>query len=361
MQLPWIKHQHQHNKAYDNLILHVVYEHDVELPQNELYNVSVLELKTYIKPALLEKYNHLQQATNPIACGKSITTVPDIIWKTWLDRLAITRIEQKTSYIQSLFDYCNHDYENTLYLLLVRYFGFKINNDAFEMLAKSLSISIIKKHQNQPLQVEALLFGCAGLLQEPFKDEYPTRLQNEYEFLKHKYQLIPLQKEIWKFSKTRPVNFPTIRIAQLAALFSNQVSLFHLIESKTDLKKIKNYFTIEVHSYWQNHFLFDNEVTSSNKTFGEEASNSIVINVIIPFLGFMAIKQSKDELMDYALELLTQLPSEKNTKTKAYTSLGIINTSALDSQAEIQLYDHYCTKKACLTCHVGQALLKNSK
>lgn len=357
----WLKHKHQDNKAYDNLILHIVYEHDVELEQNKAFNVSVLELKKYILPELIQKYSQLQVSNDVIACGKSIATIPEITWYSWLNRLAIERIEQKTNFIENLFHYTKQDYEQTLYILLLKNFGFKINNDAFELLAKSLPQAIIKKHLDNALQIEALLFGVTGFLEEPFSDKYPQLLQNEFDFLKHKYELIPLQKEIWKFSKTRPVNFPTIRIAQLAGLLTQAQSLFHLLETKADIKTLAQFFNITTNKYWETHFKFDTEAELSTKTFGESAFQTTVINTIIPFLFLIAQKQDKIDLSDYALDLLSNLPSEINHKTKAYTRLGIKNTSALESQAQIHLHDEYCSKKACLQCSVGQVLLKTSK
>lgn len=356
----WLKHNHQQNKAYDNLVLHVVYEHDKELAQNETFNVSVLELKNYIKPSLLEQYNQLQLSKQAIACGKSITTVSDIVWKSWLDRLAVTRIEQKTEYIEHLFEFSKHNHEDALYILLCRNFGFKINNEAFELLGKSLSFSTLKKYADNALQIESLLFGVAGFLNELFEDKYPKQLQNEFEFLKHKHHLISIRKENWKFSKTRPVNFPTIRIAQLANLISKQQSLYHLLEQKPDLKTIKSFFYIAPNDYWKTHFKFDVEAEESSKPLGETALNSIIINTIVPYLFFMSKHNLHNDYIDYALDLLSQLPSEINTKTKEFTNLGVITQNALESQAQIQLFDSYCSKKVCLKCNVAEFLLKSS-
>lgn len=356
----WLKHKHQLNKAYDNLVLHVVYEHDIELPQNEQFNVSVVELKDIVSPALMAQYSLLELSKQTIPCGKSITTVSDIVWKSWMDRLAISRIEEKTKRIDSLFQLCHQNYEDTLYVLLSRNFGFKINNDAFELLGKSIPYSILKKHADQPIQIEALLFGTAGFLDELFADAYPKLLQNEYEFFKHKYQLVPLKKEQWKFSKTRPVNFPTIRISQLAHLISKKQSLYHVLEKQPTIMELKVFFDIETSNYWKTHFKFDTEVEESSKTMGDLAFQTIVINAIVPFLFFMSERNSNLELKEYAIDLLAQLPAEVNTKTKAYTSLGIKTESSLESQAQIQLYDFFCSTKACLHCHVGQALLKKS-
>lgn len=356
----WLKHNHQNDRAYDNLILHVVYEHDKELPQNELFNVSVLELKNYIQPELLTQYQQLQLSKQIIACGKSITTVSEIIWKSWLDRLAVSRIEQKTEYIEHLFEYCHQNHEDALYLLLCRNFGFKINNEAFELLGKSLPYSVLKKYADNASQTEALLFGVAGLLDDLFEDKYPKHLQNEFEFLKHKHQLQPIKKEHWKFSKTRPVNFPTIRIAQLAGIIGKQNSLYHLIEQKPDLKTIRSFFACEINPYWKTHYKFDAVSDESSKTFGETAFQSVLINTIVPYLVFMAKHNTNSTFVEYAMDLLSQLPAEVNTKTKQFIELGIKTENALESQAQIFLLDNFCSKKACLHCRVGESLLKNS-
>lgn len=356
----WLKHNHQQNKAYDNLVLHVVYEHDKELNQNETFNVSVLELKKYIKQALLDQYDQLQLSKQTIACGKSITKVSDIIWTSWLDRLAVTRIEQKTEYIEHLFEYSMQKHEDALYLLLCRNFGFKINNESFELLGKSLPYSVLKKYTDNPIQIEALLYGMAGFLDDLFEDKYPKQLQNEFEFLKSKHQLIPLKKENWKFSKTRPANFPTIRISQLANLIGKQRSLYHLIEQKPDLKTIKTFFNLIPNNYWNTHFKFDVESDESSKPIGDTSFHSIVINTIVPYLFFMSKHNLNSDYIDYALDLLSQLPAEVNTKTNEFTKLGIKTQNALESQAQIQLFDSLCSKKACLQCNVAEFLLKNS-
>lgn len=356
----WLKHNHQNDKAYDNLVLHVVYEHDKELPQNEQFNVSVLELKNYIQPGLLEQYYQLQLSKQPIACGKSITTVPVIKWKSWLDRLAVSRIEQKTEYIEHLFEYSHQNHEDALYLLLCRNFGFKINNEAFELLGKSLRYSILKRYADNPLQVEASLFGVAGFLDELFDEKYPKHLQNEFEFLKHKHRLVSLKKEQWKFSKTRPVNFPTIRIAQLASIIGKQYSLYHLIEQKPDLKTFRSFFDIEPNTYWKTHYKFDVLTEENSKKFGEKAFHSIIINTIVPYLFFLSKHTADNGYVEYALDLLSQIPTEVNNKTKVFSELGIKTDNALESQAQIHLLDNFCTKKRCLSCNVGQILLKSS-
>jgi hypothetical protein len=356
----WLRHKHQDDKAYNNLVLHVVYEHDVELEQNNSHNVSVLELKHIIRPALLEEYARITHSQQNIPCGKSITSVSNIVWASWLDRLVVSRIEHKTEYIEHLFAHSKQNYEDTLYLLLCRNFGFKINNEAFELLGKSLPYSILKKYADNLLQLEALLYGCAGFLDELFEDDYPKLLQNEFAFLRHKHQLLPLKKENWKFSKTRPVNFPTIRISQLAHLMYKQTSLFHLLESKPGIESLRDFFDVQAHDYWHTHYRFDSPADDNPKPLGTVAFHTIVINTVVPFLFFMSRHAAKHELTEYALDLLASLPPEKNTKTNEFAKLGIKTQNALESQAQIHLYDLFCSKKACIHCSVAEHLLKNS-
>lgn len=356
----WIKHKHQFDKTYDNLILHVVYEHDMNIDQNEKQNVCVLELKSYLKPALINQYDVLQNSTQMIPCGKSITKVSELVWNSWMDRLVIERVETKTKYVEHLFSYAQNNFEETLYLLLCRNFGFKINSDAFELLGKNLPSGILKKYADNRLQVEALLFGTAGLLNEAFEDNYPRLLQNEFEFLRQKHQLVPIKKELWKFSKTRPVNFATIRLSQFAELICNKDSLFHLIEKKTSIDSLRTFFSIGASDYWNTHYRFDEVTESQPKLLGDLAFNIIVINTIVPFLFFLAKHTTNQNYSDYGLTLLAQIKPEVNVKTTHFLSLGVRNQNALESQAQIHLYDQFCSKKACLHCHVGQYLLKNS-
>ncbi|MDF2448838.1 MAG: hypothetical protein K0R26_1342 [Bacteroidota bacterium] len=356
----WLKHNHHNDKAYDNIILHVVYENDREILQNEQNNVSLVELRHLIPSTLLDQYNQLQVSKQTLACGKSIQNVAGFKWKSWMDRLAITRLEEKTSYIEHLFSYSRNNYEDTLYVLLFRNFGFKINNEPFELLGKTLPFSLIKKYRDQPLKIQAMLFGVAGLLDELFEDKFPRQLQNEYVFLKHKHNFQQIKKEQWKFSKTRPANFPTIRLSQLSALLENETSLYHLIDQKPGFQLISKFFSVEPNQYWNNHFRFDNESISVSKSLGDAAIESIIINTIVPFLFFLSKHSNKEELADYAMDLLSQLPAEKNKKTKEFSFMGMPPLNALESQAQIYLLDNFCSKKRCLHCQVGESLLKSS-
>lgn len=356
----WLRHAHQHDKAYNNLVLHVVYEHDAELEQNREFNVSVLELKPLVKESLVAAYRELELSSQVIPCGKSIASVPEIHWASWLDRLAVERLERKASYVAHVFEYSGNDLEETLYIMLCRNFGFKINHEAFELLAKSLPYAILKRYADNLLRLEALLFGVAGLLDELFEDNYPRLLQNEFELLRHKHQLIPLQKEVWKFSKTRPVNFPTIRLSQLAHLFHKSQSLYHLLEEYPEVKTLQVFFSVETHAYWETHFKFGAISQRAAKPLGKAAFQSVVINTVVPFLFFSYTRGGSQSLKDYAIRLLSALDEEANKKTNLFTALGRKASNALESQAQTELYDMLCSKKACLRCNVAEFLLKAS-
>lgn len=356
----WLRHNHQHDKAYNNLVLHVVYEHDTELQQNKEFNVSVLELKSFVGDSLINAYRELERSPQVIPCGKSLASVPAGHWNSWLDKLAVERLERKASYAAHLFEYSGNDLEETLYILLCRNFGFKINHEAFELLAKSLPYNILKRYADNILRLEALLFGVAGLLDEPFEDSYPRLLQNEFELLRHKHGLIPLRKEIWKFSKTRPVNFPTIRLSQLAHLFFKSRSLYHLLEDYPGISTLQDFFQVETHEYWETHFKFDVPSHRAARPLGKTAFQSIVINTVVPFVYFRYTGSGQQALKDYAIELLGGLEAEANKKTNLFTGLGRKAAHALGSQAQTELYDVFCSKKACLHCNVAEFLLKAS-
>lgn len=202
------------------------------------------------------------------------------------------------------------------------------------------------------------MFGTAGLLHSKFKDTYPQALYTEYQFLKHKYNLQELKKEHWLFFKTQPRNFPTIRLAQLAQLLNQSNSLFHFIESKPTLTQIQNYFNVSISDYWNCHFIFEEFSKQVEKKIGKSTINLLIINVFTPFIYFTTNTYDNEALREYALELLYKLPPEINHKTKLFTSVNFKTTSALESQAVIELHDHYCKTKQCLQCTFGQEIIK---
>jgi hypothetical protein len=186
----WNKHGHQHDKAYENVILHVVYKNDCKNKKGN--NIPIFELKNHISLSFLEKYQNLLKKQSWVACDALINRV------TWLNRIAIERLELKTEAIKNTLDKNKGNWEKTFYQTVAKSFGLNINNEAFMLLTNSLELTLLAKHKNSIFQIEALIFGQAGLLDKKYNNDYPTNLLKEYNFLKHKYKLQPIKTEIWK-------------------------------------------------------------------------------------------------------------------------------------------------------------------
>ncbi len=354
----WLKHKHQEDKNYDTIILHVVYEHDTDLAQNKNNNVEVLELKNLIAENTIESYTKLSTSKEKIPCSNQLATLNDLKFISWLQRMTIERLEGKVKLIEEHFKSVNGDYAQTFYVMLLRNFGFKVNNLPFELLSKNLPITTLLKHSDNLLQLEAILLGTSGLLNDQFEDKYIRQLQNEYDYLKNKYQIIPLNKEVFKFSKLRPANFPTIRLAQFARLINSKPGLFIAPYDFSNYEEIVLAFKINLDGYWKNHYNMDGNVTSKDLTLGLTSIESLIINTFAPFYFFYSKRTGKEEMGHLAIELLNKCDFEQNVKTKLFLNKKAVLKTAADSQGTIHLFDNYCSKKACLKCGVAAALLK---
>ena len=299
------------------------------------------------------------KATTFIPCESSITNVDSLTWNSWKDRLLAERLQQKAGVIFEYLTKNNNHWEETFWWLLASNFGIKVNSIAFEKIAKSLPISILAKHKNQIHQLEALLFGQAGLLENTFKDAYPAMLQKEYLFYKAKYKLQPIQASLF-FLRMRPANFPSVRLAQLAMLINQSVNLFSIIKESKSLKEIKVLLNVTANDYWHYHYVFDESTAFKEKNTGAQMINNILINTIVPIVFAYGLFNKEENYKAKALEWLEEISAEKNNITNAYTQLGIENNNAFDSQALIQLKNEYCNKKRCLECAVGNRLIKTA-
>lgn len=356
----WLKHGHQNDKAYNTIILHAVFEHDVELEQNTMHRVEVLELKHLISEETLRHYELLFTSKAKIACQNQIQRLNDLKFISWLDRMAIERMEYKTERIETYFQIYKGDFTQTFYTLLLRNFGFGVNAEPFELLAKHLPFTTLFKHANNLTQVEALLLGMAGLLDNTFDSKYMKLIQNEFDFLKNKYHLVPLKKELFKFSRMRPANFPTVRLAQLAALVHSKCELFTQPHQYTTTSELHADLTISLSDYWQHHFTPEGNGTHKELTLGKNSIDNIIINTFAPFYFFYSKKTTHFKYQDLAFELLESTTFELNTKTKLFASKQQLLKTGASSQAVIQLYDNYCSKKRCLNCGIAAELLKPS-
>jgi hypothetical protein len=354
----WQTHKHHVDKAYENVILHVVRQNDKTLFRKNGQLLPTIEIKEDYHPEMFKRYTEFMTNRNWVACEKLLDRVDRFVINNWLDRMMIERLEEKALEIENQLHFNHNNWEQTFYEFLARNFGFKVNALPFDLLAKSLPLSYLGKHKNNKLQIEALLFGQAGLLKEGFNDNYPGQLWNEYKFLKDKYRLLPMDQHIWRFMRLRPSNFPTIRIAQFADLVFKSSHLFSKILEARSMKELSNLFNVSVSNYWSNHYLLDKPSSARSKNLGLAAIQLIIINTVIPFLFVYGKNRNDQGLIDRSLRYLDQLPGEVNSIVKKWETLGMSARTAFNSQALIELKSRYCNSKKCLQCAIGNDLLK---
>jgi hypothetical protein len=356
----WKKHKHSTDNAYDNVILHVVYRDDEPVTLSDGRPLPALELKDRIPDDLYSRYHNLlfgKQAIIP--CEANIGKLDDFTLRTWLTRVLIERLEKKSAAVTAALALNRGDWEETFYQFLAANFGFKTNAVPFELLAKSLPQNIFAKHKNNPIQIEALVFGQAGFLTDELTDAYPVMLKKEYDFLRKKYSLTPVENHLWKFMRLRPQNFPTIRLAQFAALIVNANHLFSKILDIRDVKGLQNLFTeIKINPYWETHYRFDKPSAPVSKNMGEASINILLLNTLALFLFSYGKHHSQQYYIDRSLKLLEALPGEQNNIIADFNSLGVKTTTAFESQAILELKNYYCNYKKCLQCSVGNKILK---
>jgi len=350
----WQRHGHEGDKSYQNVILHVVYHHD-----GEETNIPVLELAPRISTILLDRYNLLMNNSSFIACGNAVRDVREVTLLAWKERLLAERLSRKASHIFELLQETNNHWEAVCWHMLAKSFGGKVNGEGFELIAKSIPLSILAKHKNQIHQLEAILLGQANLLHADFTESYPKMLYQEYCFLKMKYKLQAPSVSV-QFLRMRPGSFPTIRLAQLAMLIHLSSQLFSKIKDCQDLNDIVGLFDITANDYWHYHYKLEEMAAYKPKKLGEDAINNIIINTISPLLFAYGLYHDDEAYKEKALLFLSKAKAEVNHITKGFNQLGIANDSAFDSQALIELKNNYCMSKRCLHCSIGVTIMNRS-
>jgi hypothetical protein len=354
----WYSHKHHLDKAYDNIILHIVHQDDRLIETKSKQPVATLEINKNYNHSLYECYQDIMNSRHWIACEKLFNNIDRFVINNWLDRLLVERLETKAIEIQSQLRFNKNNWERTFYEFLARNFGFKVNTLPFDLLAKSLSLNYLANHKNSLFQLEALFFGQAGLLSSTTKDEYEQKLYNEYSFFKHKYRLTTMDPHLWRFMRLRPSNFPTIRIAQFANLVHKSSHLFSKVLEAVSIKELIGLFDVSVSEYWKNHFSFGKKSALRPKKLGKDSVYLVIINTVIPFM-FVYAQTRKDQLLaDRSLRFLEQIPGESNSVIRKWESLGMSCRTAFNTQALLHLKSEYCSRKKCLSCAIGNELLK---
>lgn len=356
----WYVHHHETDPAYDTVILHVVWEHNMEIYRKDQTPIPTLELKNYVLPHTYKNYNTLlNQKQSWIPCESAIKEVDAFTVNHWLERLYLDRLEGKYKAIETQLLDSKQNWEAVLFWQLAKNFGLKVNGDSFLSIAKSMDFSVIRKSQFEAHQLESLFFGQAGLLETDAQDPYISELKSAYEFLKNKFSLsnegvLPVQ-----FFRLRPPNFPTIRLAQLAELYSRCSNLFSSIIEAQSLDQLHAIFEGATSKFWETHYTFDKTSKSTPKKLTKAFINLLIINTIVP-IKFAYNKYNRHSNQEDIIGIMRKIPMEHNSIVDKFHTLYTFGKTALDSQALIQLKQLYCSKNKCLHCAIGSALLNRN-
>lgn len=353
----WYVHNHETDKAYDNVILHVVWEHDTEIFRKDNSEIPTLELKHVVDLSLIHQYQKLLQSKSWINCESNFADINDFLFNNWLERLYIERLERKSESIKKELKESNNDWEAVLFKMILKNFGLKVNGEPFLTLANSIDFSIIRKVKSDILDLEALLFGQSGLLfDENIEDAYYLDLNHRYGFLKQKFKLnnqgvLPLQ-----FFRLRPPNFPTIRLSQFSNLYSLKQNLFSQLIQFKRKEEFYEFFNIGVTTYWTTHYTFSKTSKAFKKLLTKSFIDLIIINTLIP-LKFSYAKSQGKSVEEEVFQLIKEIKIENNSIVSKFLDLKEIDKNALNSQALIQLKYGYCDKNKCLQCAIGNSLI----
>ena len=355
----WNRHEHPSDRAYESVILHVVWNNDVPIVRKDGTLLPTLTLNGIVRLAILQRYAQLQGAPWEIACGNLFTGVDDILKFSMLDRVLLERMEKKALNVMSLLETNQQDWEETAFQWLGQHFGFKLNDPAFLRLCCITPWKIIRK-QKDSFRIEALLFGNAGLIPETADDEYVTSIKQEYDFLVKKYGMEnqKMNHNEWKFLRLRPSGFPTVRISQLAFLLSHTDHLFSTLTLARNLKDLYAIFSLKQSVYWTTHLNFGKKANKKVPFMGTEAKNLLIINAVVPLMVAYAKSRHEPQLLEKAMAWLTEIPAENNRITRLWETLEMKVNTAADSQGLIEWYNNYCSSHSCLDCIVGSKLMK---
>ncbi|MCX6334631.1 MAG: DUF2851 family protein [Bacteroidia bacterium] len=357
-------HKHNIDPVYDNVILHVVIEND-----RRIYNSrgeEVLTAELVFSASVYEKYMNLVNNPFIIACQSSINELDPLHIRHWLSSIVIERIQEKSEQIMKTLSMTGNDWEETFYRQLSRYFGFRVNTGPFEMLAAALPFKIIRKHSDNLFQIEALLYGTGGMLdeglfREAVNDDYYLALTREYKILSAKYSLRPVHGWIWKFARLRPANFPTIRISQLASMLTVTGGLFSRTLDAVDITTLRNLFEVTASEYWDDHFVFGKGSRRYQKNTGSQATDLLLINAVIPVVFVYGKTRDSYEICERAISFLEDINPEENSIIGEWRTAGLKADSAFMTQGLIQLRNSYCKKRRCLDCRIGAELISLGK
>lgn len=353
----WVKHGHHRDAAYNNVILHVVFNDDTPALNANGRRISTLDISKYMEMDIYNRYQQFLKSRTWVPCQGQLQQVDKFVIHNWLDRLVVNRLQRKAEAVDRLLQLTNNDWSEAFWLALARNFGFNVNAEPMERLARSLRLATLAKHKNNLLQLEALLFGQAGFLEEKREDEYFGDLQGEFRLLAKKFRLQPMEKAVWKFARLRPPNFPTVRLAQLAQLIYKSSGLFSRVLQAQSVKELTQFFNIKVSGYWKDHYTFEKRGINREKKLGNNSVELIIINTIVPILFVYGKRKGREEYCEKALTFLENLKGEQNSIISKWSDLGMPVKTAYQTQGLLELKKEFCEQKKCLHCSIGMKLL----
>ncbi|WP_396193122.1 DUF2851 family protein [Flavobacterium sp.] len=354
----WYLHHHEKDDNYNNVILHVVWDHDTPIFRKDNSEIPVLEIKHYVSKEELNNYLSLTTQKSWIFCENQIAEVDEFVFSNWQERLFYERLERKIQPVNQLLEETENDWESLLFCMLAKNFGLNTNGESFLKMAKSITFSLIRKEALEVMYLEALFFGQADMIPVDVEDNYPKELKSWYDYIALKYKLLKPAIEPIQFFKHRPDNFPTIRLSQLAMLYHLHRNLFSKIIEANSIEEIYKIFNLSVSDYWKTHYNFDKSSPKKEKSLSKSFIDLVIINTIIP-IRFAYANANGKEISETLTDLLSNIPSEKNSIIEKFTTFGIKSKNAFQSQSLLELKNEYCNHKKCLQCAVGLELLKN--
>lgn len=356
----WKAHGHHLDPAYENVVLHAVFEHDAPCRTRAGVELPTVELMSRVSSDSIALYQILMRSRGFVPCEGLLHGVDPDHLGLWLERVLVERLERKTIEVERFYGTLGNDPAETLYHLVARAFGMKVNAEPFGMLARALPLKVLLKYRDDPMRTEALLFGTAGMLQVDFVDDYPRMLQQEFALLASLHDLQPIPLATWKYGRMRPMNLPTIRLAQLADLVTRLHDGFGGLLDEPEPQALRQCLNPAADGYWLTHYAFDKLSAARRKRLGTTGADHLLINAVVPCLFAFGRLHGREDYRERALRLMESMPSERNSLLDAWEGLGIAADSAGRGQALIELKSSYCALRRCLSCGIGNQLIKRT-
>lgn len=362
----WHRHGHDGDRAYENVILHVVGTDDCRIvrPDGE-------EIPQVIMPSaedIAAMVSRLTEAPGDLPCARFMEQVPSIYLTDWISALGMERLYEKSDRILAYLDRFGKDWKTVIYVTLARALGFNTNSEAFERLAAATPLHYLMRHAGNTVSIEGALFGQSGLLEGlPDSGPYVAALRREYSFMVAKYSLVRPAYLAWKLGRIRPQNFPHRRIALLARMIADGFTIGYNLMSVATLEEARALFDISLTGYWATHYTFSSagdgmpRPAKETRALSHASVDLLIINVVAPVMHAYGRAMGHPDLCQRAADLLQALPPENNVYIRMFAGAGISCPDAYSSQALIRLRRSYCEPRKCLYCRIGHRFLRSDK